>query len=643
MIKKALHLTAALCVTAHYAFAQEASDVVYIQVEARTSLTGAEQSVRDYAGVAPDVNGFSLGGGWYGVALGPYSREQAAQVLSDLRARGVIPRDSYIEVPRAYGRQFWPVGADAQRAAQEQAIAQAAQAAADVTTPTATAADSTGAAPAVSPVAPATADLVATETAAQAGGAPAQAEPAVAPTPEPAPVVEPVVVTEPEPEPDPEETPREARRSESKLTRDQRKELQIALQWAGYYKAAIDGAYGPGTRRSMSAWQEENGHDVTGVLTTRQRAQLMAQYNAVLDGMDLALHTDTGAGIEMQIPFGAVTFDRYEAPFALYKPTGLVPGARVLLVSQPGDRKTLNGLYEIMQTLEIVPPNGTRERGKNGFTLIGENDQIVSHTEVGLRNGELKGFTLIWPAGDEERRTRVLEHMKKDYIRTAGVLDPATITDAGQGVDLVSGLKVRKPKSNATGFFVESRGTVVTALANVAACERVTLNGLYDARVLASDEQLGLSVLVPKDTLAPRAVAAFRSDTPRLQSEVAVAGYSFGGVLTAPTLTFGTLQDLRGLTGEEHLSRLALGPLPGDVGGPVFDAGGSVLGMLLPQEGPGGRQLPDQVSFAAKGEMILDFLRNNGIQPAAHSGASDMDPEDLTAAAGDLTVLVSCW
>jgi hypothetical protein len=124
---------------------------------------------------------------------------------------------------------------------------------------------------------------------------------------------------------------------------------------------------------------------------------------------------------------------------------------------------------------------------------------------------------------------------------------------------------------------------------------------------------------------------------------VAISGYSFGGVLNAPSVTFGSLQDLRGLTGETHLSRLSISAMPGDVGAPVFDQGGAVLGMLLPHVDANGRQLPDQVSFAAKGELLLDFLRNNGIQPLARSGAASMAPEDLTAAAGDLTVLVSCW
>lgn len=88
-----------------------AQDMAYIQIEAQPSLTRAEDRARDYASVLNDVNGFSLGGGWYGLALGPYPRAEAEALLRQLRGNGQVPRDSYIEEPGQYGRQFWPVGA----------------------------------------------------------------------------------------------------------------------------------------------------------------------------------------------------------------------------------------------------------------------------------------------------------------------------------------------------------------------------------------------------------------------------------------------------------------------------------------------------------------------------------------------------
>lgn len=127
----------------------------------------------------------------------------------------------------------------------------------------------------------------------------------------------------------------------------------------------------------MQAWQEANNHERTGILTTRQRAELLGAYNAVLDGMDLQLVRDDASGIEMLIPTGVVAFADYEPPFARFAPKGDID-ARVLLLSQEGDQNRMFGLYEILQTLAIAPTEGPRKRTNSGFELEGVNDDIHS-------------------------------------------------------------------------------------------------------------------------------------------------------------------------------------------------------------------------------------------------------------------------
>lgn len=566
------------------AWAQQ--DVVWVQVEAQPSLTTAQDRARAYARQLPDVNGFALGSGWYGVVLGPYTRSDAEQVLRVYRAEGSIPRDSFITVTENFRQQFWPIGINVLTA-------------------------------------------------------PALPETAPAPTPEPQPQASaPAPAPEPQVEPA-DESPRAARASESQLSRAEREELQVALKWAGFYDAAIDGAFGPGTRRSMADWQTANGYEPTGILTTLQRAALIGQYNAVLEGLGLQTVRDDQAGIEILMPTAVVDFGKYEYPFAHYDASGDLP-ARVLLISQPGDQAALYGLYDILQTLEIVPPGGPRQRDADSFVLIGQGADFVSHTEAQLVRGEIKGFTLIWPAGDEERRTRLLGEMQKSLIRLPGTLSPDQIGD-DQSIDLVSGLEIRKPRLTASGFFVDRQGSVVTIAQAVTGCTQITLEDGTEADVLATDPDLGVAVLLPRGGLAPTEVATFQTGTPRLASDVAVAGYSYGGMLGAPTMTFGTLADLRGLAGEDTLKRLAMTTLPGDAGGPVVDAGGAVLGMLLPRADDTARQLPRDVNFALTGAAMRAMLDKLGITPAATDTLTPLPPEQLTTKAGQMTVLVNCW
>ncbi|WP_189369581.1 serine protease [Tateyamaria omphalii] len=577
MLKRIVLAWVVLLASVVAASAQE--DPVWIQIEAQPNLNAATERARVYAAELPDVNGFSLGGGWYGIALGPYARSDAEQVLRVYRSEGVIPRDSFIAFTSSFRQQFWPIGANVLNRG----------------------------------------------------------------------VVEPPVPTEPEdttpvvdtPAPPPsDETPAQAQRSERQLSRSEREDLQIALQWAGTYEGGIDGAFGRGTRNAMAQWQEQKGFDVTGILTTQQRVVLLQDYNSVLDGLGLEVVRDETAGIEMLMPTDVVAFDKYEYPFAHYTGTGDIE-ATVLLISQEGDQTTLFGLYDIMQTLDIVPLDGARERKDRSFVLVGEDAAHVSETRVTLEDGQIKGFTVVWPAGDEERRTRLLDEMGKSFVRTDGVI-PTSASTQEQAIDLVSGLEVRKPRLSRSGFFVDNRGTVLTTSEAVSSCTRVTVDSETDAEVAVVDESLGVAVLKPTSTLAPLAIARFSDTQPRLQSEVAAAGFSFEGVLGAPSMTFGTLSDLRGLDGEPNLSRLALNTLPGDVGGPVLDAGGGVLGMLLPDE-QGGRALPKGVRFALDRAALQGVLAEAGLAAASTDSGTPIDPVDLSAAATGMTVLVSCW
>ncbi|MCX7564925.1 serine protease [Sulfitobacter sp. F26169L] len=579
----------------------DADEVVWVQIEAQQSLARATDRAKAYTTLLQDVNGFAVGGGWYAIVVGPYRRADAELVLSQYRRDGLIPRDSFIQTSDRLRQQYWPVGANV--------LGNGALDAPDGT------------------VSSQTED---TPAPTQTQEAPEVTE--VTPTPEP----------EPQPEPA-DETPAEAQRTERDLNRDERKQLQIMLQWAGFYTAAIDGAFGRGTRNSMAAWQEANNFEKTGILTTRQRAALKKQYNAVLEGLDLQTVRDAQAGIELTLPMGVVAFDRYEPPFAQYTPTGDVD-ARVLLISQPGDQDTLYGLYEIMQTLEIVPLDGPRERNKSDFTLVGENGHMISYTEVALENGEIKGFTLIWPAGDEERRRRLLAEMRNSFTRMPGVLSASAGDASQQSIDLISGLQIRKPKISRSGFFVTQSGDVVTTSAAVQSCSRITLDGDTDAEIIADDTARGIALLKPQAALAPLAVASFAAQPPRLQSEVALAGYSFEGVLSAPSMSFGTLADVRGLDGEQNISRLSMRARAGDAGGPVLDRTGAVIGMLTaaPEGGP---QLPDDVSFSVDTATIVAASNDAGIKlpQAAVEGGASLTAFQLSEKASGMTVLVSCW
>lgn len=565
-------------------FGASAQDSFWVQIEARQTLAGAQDRARDYAGRLDSVHGFYIGDGFYGIFIGPFDEPQAETTLARLLDRGAVPSDSFVKNGRFFQQQFWPIGGGAQTTI----------------------------------------------------------------TPPPDPVVAIPAVTSPPVPQDPDfgvdETPAQARASEDALTGQQREDLQRALQWAGHYDAGIDGAFGRGTRSAMQAWQTANGFAATGILTSRQRAALMADYNSLLDGMNMRLVRDAASGIQMQIPTDVVAFTEYQPPFVRFEASNDIPDAKVLFISQSGDIGRLTGLYEIMQILDIVPPDGPRRLTNEGFEIEGVGDRVHSTTTVSLRDGEIKGFTLVWPAGDDARRQRILADMRASFERLDGTLDPAIVpAREDQSIDMVSGLAVRQPRLSRSGFFIADDGAVVTTVEAVQDCERISIDREFDAQVTFADDDLGLALLRPLEEIAPLGVAEFRSGVPRLRDRVAVAGYPFNGVLSAPTLTFGQIVDIRGLTGDDRLSRLAVLTDHSDAGGPVFDEGGTVLGMLLPRQDGTTRVLPEEVNFALDADQISAALESQGITALRSNATGAISPVALTRRAGDIAVLVSCW
>ncbi|MDE0967887.1 MAG: serine protease [Octadecabacter sp.] len=559
-----------------------AQQSVWVQVEAQQTLTGAQSAARGYASAGVmDVTGFTLPGNWYGIALGPYTPNYAETQLNRLRNARVIPVDSYIVDGDRFRTQFWPIS---------------------VTAPD-------------NPVAVEATALDQTSTS----------------------------NVDPDPILPSNETLREAIDSEQALDNNEKQVLQTAMQWAGFYNGAIDGLYGRGTRQSMFLWQKMNSHEPTGILTKGQRAELLGAYNSILDGMGLQLVRDVSSGIEMQIPTGVVKFSEYQPPFARFDASGDV-AAQVLLISQPGDQARLSGLYEILQTLAIIPPNGERSRRDRSFTIEGTNETVKSFTSVQLENGEIKGFTLVWPVEDDERRRRVLGEMIASFKTISGVLDPSTVRpNEDQTINMIAGLALRTPIRDRSGFYINSAGDVLTTLEAISECTSITLGMEHDMTVVHQDVALGLAVLRPTTRIAPPAIAEFQTGVPRLNAEVAVAGFPYGGVLTTPALTFGKLADIRGLNGEDEVKRLSIFAQPGDAGGPVYDNSGAVLGMLLPKTQKNGQILPAEVSFSVDANQIVASITNAGLDILTTKTEGYMTPETMTLMAANMAVLVSCW
>ena len=577
--------------------AQEATEEqAWIQIESYPSEATARARAEAYAAEFPDVTVFK-GRSWHAIVLGPYSPEAAAGRLAELRRSGQVPGDAFV----TDGAGFTGVLEDL-------AVAEAVE-----REPIATEA----------PVS----ETVQTAAVEAETMAPESIEPA------------PLVI-------EPDETLREARASEAELSRDERMTLQEALKWYGFYASGIDGAFGQGTRASMSAWQEANGFEPTGVLTTRQRATLVTNHAADLAEFGFESVTEAEAGIEITLPLSLVAFDHYEPPFVHFAEKD-GSGLRVLLISEPGGPEALAGLYDILQTLEAVPETGERSLGDTSFTIQAASSKLESLAFAETRDGMVKGYLAVWNPADAARMERILPVLQSSFRAVGGkALDPGLVPMEEAALSgMLSGLELRKPARVASGVFVDEIGHVATALANVAGCAKVTIGAETAADVAAEDAATGLALLTPKAALAPRAIARLATASPRSGAEISVAGFSYGERLPAAVLTFGTFEAAEGIMGEPGQARLLAPVMAGDMGGPVLDSAGGVLGVLIPVPADAGRQLPEGMALAADAASLGALVQGAGLVMTAGPAASGTPatPDALNAAALGMTVQVSCW
>lgn len=574
-----------------------AQDKSWLQIEAQPNLNTAMDRARAYAALFPDVEGYQLRNGWYGIALGPTTPEEAAARLLDLRRQNLIPADSYLANGASYAERFWPVGLGA-------------------TTPDL---DPTVMEPVAE--APPPTETIQTEA------IPSKTSEAL---PEPGlPILD-------------DETLSNSKAAEAALSTQDRELLQEALKWYGYYDGPLDGSFGRGSRASFAAWQSANGFEQTGILSNRQRNKLTSDYARDQSEFGFAAVNEAESGIAITLPLSLIQFDHYEPPFVHYADKA-GSGLKVLLISEPGGNGALKGLFDILQTLEIVPASGERMLQDDSFTIRGRNDQIETVAYAATAGGNVKGYLISWNLVDADRMTRILPVMQSSF-RSLGdrALDPGLVP-LSEAVKrgLLAGLDVRHPKFSRSGFFVSQQGVILTALQAVESCGRIVVERSTEATVSYRDPALGFALLTPNTALAPKAVASFATPG-RLGSKVSLSGYSYEDKLPAPVITPGILEDTEGLHGEPNLTRLGMSVLAGDVGGPVLDASGSVLGMLLPTDPRSEKQLPNGVAFAASGSALLAALAAQGL-PAVQSDGTRISPDAFAARARDITVLVSCW
>ena len=221
----------------------------------------------------------------------------------------------------------------------------------------------------------------------------------------------------------------------------------------------------------------------------------------------------------------------------------------------------------------------------------------------------------------------------------ATVVASASISGAAQAAEIYG-----------SGVVIGIHGEVLTNAHVVKQCTRITVRSSAQdsavALVLARDDKNDLAVVRSSTPLSQ--VATFRDGPVRAGDAVVALGYPLVGLLaTTANLTVGNVSALAGLGDDSRYLQISAPVQPGNSGGPLLDASGHLVGVVTAKLDAAlvarfTGDIPQNVNFALKAEVVRTFLDSNGI--AYHSAPSDkqLSPADVGDIARPFTLRIEC-
>ncbi len=207
-----------------------------------------------------------------------------------------------------------------------------------------------------------------------------------------------------------------------------------------------------------------------------------------------------------------------------------------------------------------------------------------------------------------------------------------------------------KGGGSGTGFFVNSDGYLVTNAHVIENCTSIRITAdrgtATEADVVARDVTNDLAVL--RTTLKLDKVAAIRTNI-RLGENVEAFGFPLTSLLaTSGNFTAGSVTALAGLGDDSRYLQVSTPVQPGNSGGPLLDQNGNVVGvvsaklnalaLMFMTKG----DVPQNVNFAIKADLVASFLESNRIAFAEGTASQQVSGPDLAERARAISAFIEC-
>ncbi len=422
---------------------------------------------------------------------------------------------------------------------------------------------------------------------------------------------------------------------------DEARKLQAALQLLGYYPGPLDGIFGSGSFGGLNRFLRERDLAETDRIDDPGVEAVYQEFGERFGGLDLAWLQSEDLGIRLMVPVDAVTHDRTVPPYVSFQPTGDGDMA-MTLISAIGSQRTYDSLYQSLRDFAAArqreAPYGNQE-----FSIFATRDAMTVYARVlRIDRTRIRGVVLSWPEDNPRQFDDVARLMVStmteiswngfDLEELTG-LDPIPEPETGRAL-------VLDPIRFGSGFLLGSAGTVVTSHGNVNGCDRILVDNIQEYTVRASDHMHDLALLAPVTDAAAYAVAALRTGHSLAGPGLYSAGYPFNDSLTSPTVTQRSLRQLDRQDGQNTIVAVD-GPVArGEIGGPVADRNGAVIGIMVRPEALAGA-LPADHAVVNSADLLAAFLTRNAV--VLESPSTPGRAGDPTARMQSYTVPVHCY
>jgi len=209
--------------------------------------------------------------------------------------------------------------------------------------------------------------------------------------------------------------------------------------------------------------------------------------------------------------------------------------------------------------------------------------------------------------------------------------------------------RVERDGTIGTGFFVSPEGHLITNAHVVEGCNAPKLTSGFASRVSARvlDRDASNDLALIKGDLKPAATTPLRAGV-KIGEAIATFGYPLAGLLSAKgNFTTGNISAITGIGDDSRFLQMTAPVQQGNSGGPMLDQAGNVVGIVVGklnalEIAATTKDVPQNVNFAIKTSMLMNFLDANGINYATASVGQSMPYADIADRARAISVLIEC-